>query len=101
MRSDYLETSGIMREIYQKIIREDQSANLPKISIPTLIVWGDRDRQTPLRQGKKIAKLIPNSQLKIISGGPHGLHHAPFTACLLKQILRYAQDDRGTSLREM
>lgn len=71
---DYNKTSGLKREIFQKIIRESQDEFLPKISIPTLVVWGSKDRYVPLIEGKKIAKLIPGAELKIIEGASHGLH---------------------------
>ncbi|EKE18977.1 MAG: hypothetical protein ACD_9C00180G0001 [uncultured bacterium] len=71
---DYDKTSGIKREIFQKIIRESQADLLPKISIPTLVVWGSRDSYVPLARGKQIAKLIPSAEMKIIRDGRHGLH---------------------------
>jgi len=71
---DYEKTSGIKREIFKKIIRQDLTEDLKKITTPTLIVWGDRDSYVSLASGKKIAALIPNSQLEIITDGKHGLH---------------------------
>ncbi len=71
---DYLQTSGIQRDIFKKVIREDVSGELKNISIKTLVVWGDKDSYTPLEQGKKIAEQIPGSILKVIEGGTHGLH---------------------------
>lgn len=71
---DYSKTSGIEREIYQKIIRQDLSDLLPQIKIPTLVVWGDKDSYVPLRNGRKISQLIPNAKLEVIKGGKHGLH---------------------------
>ncbi|MEK7623535.1 MAG: alpha/beta hydrolase [Patescibacteria group bacterium] len=71
---DYPRTVGLKREIFKKIIREDLSHLLPEIKIPTLVVWGTHDTYVPLRDGKKIANLLPNSSLKIIPKGKHGLH---------------------------
>ncbi len=71
---DYSKTSGMEKEIYKKIIRQDLSDLLPNIKIPTLIIWGTRDSYVPLRNGRKIAKLIPDAKLEIIRGGKHGLH---------------------------
>ncbi|MFA5813351.1 MAG: alpha/beta hydrolase [Patescibacteria group bacterium] len=72
--SDYSKISGIKREIFKKIITEDQSRLLPKIQIPTLIVCGSKDRFVPLEYGKKIQRLLPGSKLVIFQGGKHGLH---------------------------
>ena len=72
--TDYLETSGIKREIYKKIIRQDGTLLLSKIKIPTLVVWGARDRMTPTRHGQRIAQLITRAQWCLFSGAHHGLH---------------------------
>jgi len=47
---------------------------LDKIKTPTLVVWGSADNYVPLGEGRKIASLIANAELKIIKGGRHGLH---------------------------
>jgi pimeloyl-ACP methyl ester carboxylesterase len=52
----------------------DHRADLPKITMPTLIVHGDKDVSAPLEQtGKRTAQLIPGSRLIIYDGAPHGL----------------------------
>lgn len=73
--SDYAETSGMAREIYKKITRQDVSHLLPKIAVSTLVVWGENDAQTPIRFGKKIARGIPNATFIMVKNGTHGLHH--------------------------
>lgn len=42
-----------------------------KITIPTLIVHGDKDKNVPIQQSKKLAKTIKNSKLEIITGADH------------------------------
>ena len=44
---------------------------LPTLKMPVLIVWGEVDRITPLSEGKTIHRLIPQSQLTVISGCGH------------------------------
>lgn len=73
---DYNSSSGIKREIFKKIIRQDLTEELKKIKTPTLVIWGTLDSYVPLSSGKTIAALIPNSRLEIIPGGKHGLHLA-------------------------
>ena len=52
----------------------DFRPELPKISVPTLVIHGDKDASTPLElTGRKTAKLIPGAELKIYQGAPHGL----------------------------
>ncbi|MHB8384342.1 MAG: alpha/beta fold hydrolase [Candidatus Binataceae bacterium] len=52
----------------------DFRPELPKISVPTLVIHGDKDASTPLElTGRRTAKLIPGAQLKVYEGAPHGL----------------------------
>jgi pimeloyl-ACP methyl ester carboxylesterase len=71
---DYAKTSGIEQDIFKKVIRQDTSYNIPKLTLPTLVVWGSKDTYVPLRFGKKLAAGLPNGTLQVIEGGPHGLH---------------------------
>lgn len=71
---DYHDASGIKREIFKKIIRQDQGEAASKITIPTLIIWGTADGYLPVKDGKRLQNLIPESKLEIIKGGKHGLH---------------------------
>lgn len=71
---DYLATRGIQREIYTRIIREDCSHLLAGIRVPTLVLWGAKDRMTPLSQGKRIAALLPSASMRIFPKAGHGLH---------------------------
>ncbi len=55
-------------------VETDFRAELPKISIPTLVIQGDKDASTPVDlTGRKTAKLIPGAELKVYEGAPHGL----------------------------
>ena len=71
---DYSKTSGIQQEIFKKIIRQDLSLELPKIKVPTLIVWGTLDRYVPLKDGKRARQLIAESRLEVVAGAGHGIH---------------------------
>lgn len=42
-----------------------------KINIPTFIIHGDKDKNVPIGQSKKLAKVIKNSKLEIIKGADH------------------------------
>lgn len=68
-----IQTSA-MRETFKKVIEEDLVVYLSQISLPTLIVWGAKDKMTPISDAYKMNKLIKNSKLKIILNGRHGLH---------------------------
>ncbi|HEY1984911.1 MAG TPA: alpha/beta fold hydrolase [Terracidiphilus sp.] len=46
--------------------RDATDSILPTLKMPVLIVWGGEDRITPLTQGEKIHRLVPQSQLEVI-----------------------------------
>ena len=48
---------------------------LSAIKSQTLIIWGAKDGITPLKSGNVYAKELPNSQIKILPEGRHGIHH--------------------------
>lgn len=51
--------------------RSDTTAALSKISVPTLILVGEKDAITPPSASSMMKEKIPNSQLGIISGAGH------------------------------
>jgi pimeloyl-ACP methyl ester carboxylesterase len=51
--------------------RDSTDALLPQLKMPVLLVWGSEDRATPLQQGEKIHRLVPQSQLDVIPGCGH------------------------------
>ncbi len=70
----YIQLSPIMQKTYQNVIKEDLTPILPKINTETIIIWGAKDKITPLWQGKLIKKLIPNSKIYINNLGDHNFH---------------------------
>ncbi len=77
-KSDYPYVSGIMKEIYLKVIEEDLSQKLLFIKVPTTIIWGDKDDWTPIEYAHIINGKIPHSKLIVIPGAGHNLHvHSP------------------------
>lgn len=70
---DYLESQGVMRETFKKVINENFEKDIAKIKIPTLLIWGEEDHTTPLWQAKILNNLIKNSKLITIADSNHGL----------------------------
>ena len=47
-------------------------------TMPTLLVWGDRDRFIPIEHGRRAAELIPGSRFEAFSGAGHfPMHNNP------------------------
>ncbi|MGC2405502.1 MAG: alpha/beta hydrolase [Candidatus Cybelea sp.] len=52
----------------------DTTEDLKKFDVPTLIIHGDDDQIVPIvAAALKSSKIVPNAQLKIYEGAPHGL----------------------------
>jgi len=52
----------------------DQTEDLKKIDVPTLVIQGDADQIVPIDDsGRLSAKLVKHGTLKVVSGAPHGL----------------------------
>ncbi|MGH9894903.1 MAG: alpha/beta fold hydrolase, partial [bacterium] len=49
-------------------------ADLPTITVPTLVIWGDEDQITPLADGRQIASQIEGATTEVISGAGHQPH---------------------------
>lgn len=61
----------ILRATLVKSVNEDLRECLPRISVPTLLVWGDQDLDTPLSDGRLMEKLIPDAGLVVFEGAGH------------------------------
>lgn len=69
---DYVATPALT-ETYKKVISQNLEPELPRITCPTLIIWGEKDTETPLSQANEINTLIKNSRLEVMDTG-----HFPF-----------------------
>ena len=69
--ADYRNASPIMKKAMVMAISEDLSDLLPHIKEDTLLIWGANDTATPLKDGKKMEALIPDSGLCVIENAGH------------------------------
>lgn len=67
--SDYRSLSVNMRASFIKVVNEHLDELLPLIQVPTLILWGRNDKDTPLYMAKKLNRGIKNSIMYIMDGG--------------------------------
>jgi len=87
-QSDYLLTEGVMKETYLKVLGEDISHIFSEIKISTLLIWGRKDKITPLWHAHYIKEKIPSAVLEIIPGVKHNPHfEAP--KILVEKILQF------------
>jgi pimeloyl-ACP methyl ester carboxylesterase len=69
--SDYKNSSGVLQQTMVKVVNEDLTHLMPKISAPTLLIWGENDTATPVSDGKLMEKLIPDAGLVVLKGCGH------------------------------
>lgn len=68
---DYLALSPNMRPIFNSIVNTHLDDYCRFVDCKTLIVWGKKDKETPLYMAKRLNKKIKGSTLKIIEEGGH------------------------------
>lgn len=69
--ADYVAASPLMRQVLVKVVNEDLEQLLPNIKCPTLLIWGVNDTATPLSDGEKMEKLIPDAGLVKLENAGH------------------------------
>ncbi|HUY53328.1 MAG TPA: alpha/beta hydrolase [Candidatus Dormibacteraeota bacterium] len=63
-----------MIETFKKIVRQDVSEDAIKLKVPTLLIYGQEDKVTPVEYGRIYQQLIKDSKLVIIEGSGHFVH---------------------------
>ena len=65
---DYKNASKIMRETLVKVVNEDLLNDAKKISVPTLLIWGDHDEAVPIELARKQAENMTNAAVIELKG---------------------------------
>jgi pimeloyl-ACP methyl ester carboxylesterase len=68
--ADYRQ-AGALRPILVKTVGEDLSESARAVCCPAVLVYGDRDHETPPELGERLKHLIPESQLYVLRGFDH------------------------------
>lgn len=69
--SDYKSLSENMRRVFVSVVNTHLDGLLGKITCPTLLVWGENDRDTPLYMAKRIAASVGDSALIVMKNCGH------------------------------
>ena len=72
-KTDYFQTSGFLKETMKNILAEDLTPLLERISVQTLILWGKKDKITPLKDALLMKEKIKNSRLEVFEKIGHSL----------------------------
>ncbi len=68
---DYRRATPLMRKTLVKAVNEDLTDLLPKIKQETMLIWGEADSATPMRDAHIMEEKIPDSALAVIPGAGH------------------------------
>src|SRR4029078_7284060 len=68
---DYLNANENLKKTMQNLITIDLEKKLSEIKIPTIIIWGENDKVTPLKFAETFKQRITNSKKIIINGARH------------------------------
>ena len=71
--TDYL-NAGNMKATFLNIVQENLTDAAKKITIPTLLVWGDQDTETPLHEAETLHQAIHGSKLHVVPHAGHFVH---------------------------
>lgn len=69
--SDYKSATPMMKKILSKVVNDDLQHHMPKITAPTLLIWGSLDTATPLADGRIMEKKISDAALIVFEGAGH------------------------------
>lgn len=69
--ADYKNAQGVMRETFVRVVNEDLLPYAARVTVPTLLLWGEADQDTPLWQGQLLEKTIPDAGLVTFPGAGH------------------------------
>lgn len=67
--------SGELKGVFKNIISEDLIPFIKKVTVPTVLVWGEKDTITPTRFLSKIKDLNPNIITRVIPESGHSVIH--------------------------
>ena len=69
--ADYRELSPEMRVVFKNVVNEPLERFAKNIKAETLLVYGKKDKETPLYMARRLNRLIKNSRLIILKRAGH------------------------------
>lgn len=91
---DYKDLPIAMKKTFQNIIKEDLRKYYKRIESETLILWGEKDEDTPIKDAYTLRKIIKNSGLIVFKNAHHFsyLEKQKEVLCILLEYLKKDMD---------
>ena len=89
VRESLLVPARVWKATFAEFRRTDFTRELARVTVPTLIVWGDRDNVVSRADTDRLVQAIPGARLIAYEGAGHAFHWedpAQFTADLLSFV---------------
>jgi len=86
---DYKNAKGIMKQVFINAINTYYDDEFSKIEDEVLLIYGKKDKQTPLKEGKRIKKKIKHASLLSIDGDHFALINNP--RVIIKNIYKFGR----------
>ena len=77
----------------QEISLTSDPANYQRLTMPTLIVWGDSDTVIPLWEGEYLKSILPNAELVLMKGVNH-IPHVEDNEKVIEVVLGFLRQSR-------
>lgn len=82
--SDYKDLTLNMKKVFSRVVSTYLEEYASMVSQKTLIVFGEKDKETPIYMAKRLNKLIKNSKLIVFKGCAHFCYlEKPYEFCKL------------------
>ncbi len=63
-----------LQEIFKKVVTDDVQKDAARLKLPTLLVYGADDLDTPVQHGRMLHNLIAGSGFEVVPGAGHFAH---------------------------
>ena len=68
---DYQSASPVMRQTLVNVVNQDLLDCAKRVTVPTVLIWGDEDRDTPLCMGRMLEEAVADAALIVHPGAGH------------------------------
>lgn len=69
--ADYRAATGIMRDVFVKLVNESYEEQLSGLTMPVELVWGESDTEAPMWVANAAKELLPHAKLTVVPGADH------------------------------
>lgn len=64
-----------LQETFKKVVTDDVRADAAALTLPTLLIYGDQDKSTPVAYATMFNKAIKGSKLEVLPDAGHFIHN--------------------------